>query len=125
MSRRNAVDAIIAVERLRDHVSSHLMISELRTVDADELWMSPGYKRRSLAIHFTWKQDWNREQVLPMIERDLAPFEVRPHWAKLLTIPCAQLHQRYEKCTEFKRFVAPCDPQGKCRNEFLSANLYG
>ena len=31
--RRNAVDAIVAVERLRDHVSPHLMITELRTID--------------------------------------------------------------------------------------------
>jgi xylitol oxidase len=124
--RKNAVDAIIAVERLRDHVSPHLMITELRTIDADELWMSPCYKRPSLAIHFTWKQDWESvRKVLPMIERELAPFEMRPHWGKLFTIPSAQLQQRYEKCVEFKRFVAQCDPHGKFRNEFLSANLYG
>lgn len=124
--RRNAVEAIAAVERLRDRVSPHLMISELRTIDADELWMSPCYKRPSLAIHFTWKQDWEAVQkVLPMIERELAPFEVRPHWGKLFTIPSDQLQQRYEKCAEFKRFVARCDPQGKFRNAFLTANLYG
>jgi xylitol oxidase len=126
VSRRNAVEAIVAVERLRDHVSPHLLITELRTIDADELWMSPCYKRPSLAIHFTWKQDWQSvSKVLPMIERELAPFDVRPHWGKLFTIPSAQLQQRYEKCAEFKRFVAQCDPHGKFRNEFLSANLYG
>ena len=44
------------------------MITELRTIDADELWMSPCYKRASLAIHFTWKQDWpSVSKVLPMI----------------------------------------------------------
>jgi len=124
--RRNAVDAIAAVERLRDQVSPHLMISELRTIEADELWMSPCYKRPSLAIHFTWKQDWEAvRQVLPMIERELAPFEVRPHWGKLFAIPSAQLQQRYEKCAEFKRFVAQCDPQGKFRNAFLNTTLFG
>jgi xylitol oxidase len=123
--RRNAVDAIIAVERLRDHVSPHLLITELRTIDADELWMSPCYRRPSLAIHFTWKPDWESvRKVLPMIERELAPFEARPHWGKLFTIPPAQLQQGYEKCADFKRFVAQYDPHGKFRNEFLSANLY-
>jgi xylitol oxidase len=123
--RRNAVEAIAAVERLRDHVSPHLMITELRTIDADELWMSPCYKRPSLAIHFTWKQDWpSVSKVLPMIERELAPFDVRPHWGKLFTIPSATLQQRYEKCAEFKRLVAQYDPQGKFRNKFLTANLY-
>ncbi len=124
--RRNAVEAIAAVERLRDHVSPHLMITELRTIEADELWMSPCYKRPSLAIHFTWKPDWQSvRNVLPMIERELAPFDVRPHWGKLFTIPSAQLQKRYERCAEFKRFVARLDPRGKFRNEFLTANLYG
>jgi xylitol oxidase len=124
--RRNAVEAIAAVERLRDHVSPHLMITELRTIEADELWMSPCYKRPSLAIHFTWKQDWpSVSKVLPMIERELAPFDVRPHWGKLFTIPSAQLQQRYEKCADFKQFVARHDARGKFRNQFLTANLYG
>jgi alditol oxidase len=126
VARSNAVDAISAVERLRDHVSPHLMITELRTIAADDLWMSPCYKRPSLAIHFTWKQDWpSVRKVLPMIERELAPFEVRPHWGKLFTIPSTQLQQRYEMSAEFKRLVAEHDPRGKFRNAFLTANLYG
>ena len=70
---QNAVEAILAVERLREQISPHLMISELRVVDADQLWMSPCYKQPSLAIHFTWKQDWDSvRKVLPMIEKELA-----------------------------------------------------
>ena len=123
--RRNAVDAILAVERLRDHVSPHLMISELRTIEADQLWMSPCYRQPSLAIHFTWKQDWTSvRKVLPMIERELAPFNVRPHWGKLFALAPAQLQGRYEKCGEFKQLLAQYDPAGKFRNEFLTANLY-
>jgi xylitol oxidase len=117
VARSNAVDAIVAVERLRDHVSPHLMITELRTIAADDLWMSPCYKRPSLAIHFTWKQDWPAVRtVLPMIERELAPFEVRPHWGKLFTIPSRQLQRRYEMSAEFKALVAEHDPHGKFRN---------
>jgi alditol oxidase len=123
--RRNAVEAILAVERLRDHVSPHLMISELRTIDADGFWMSPCYNQPSLAIHFTWKQDWESVQkVLPMIERELTPFGVRPHWGKLFTLPPAQLQGRYEKCGEFKQLIARYDPKAKLRNEFLTKHLY-
>jgi len=125
VARSNAVDAIGAVEKLRDHVSPHLMITELRTIAADDLWMSPHYQRPSLAIHFTWKQDWPAvRKVLPMIERELAPFEVRPHWGKLFTIPSAQLLQRYPMAAAFKALVAEHDPQGKFRNAFLTTNLY-
>jgi xylitol oxidase len=124
--RRNAVEAILAVERLRDRVSPHLMISELRTIEADTLWMSPCCNRASLAIHFTWKQEWEAVRgLLPLIERELAPFEVRPHWGKLFSISSSQLEARYEKWQDFKQLVARLDPKAKWRNEFLSTNLYG
>jgi alditol oxidase len=85
--RRNAVDAILAVERLRDQVTPHLMISEIRTIAADDLWMSTCYQRPSVAIHFTWKQDWPAvRRLLPVIEKELAPFQPRPHWGKLFTL---------------------------------------
>lgn len=123
--RKNAVEAILAVERLRDQVSPHLMISELRTIDADDLWMSPCYQQPSVAIHFTWKQDWaSVRKVLPMIEKELEPFGVRPHWGKLFTLSPARLQSRYEKLADFKKLVQQYDPQGKFRNEFLNTNLY-
>ena len=79
--RGNAVDAILAIERLRDRITPHLFISEIRTIDADELWLSPCYKRPSVAIHFTWKPDWDSvRDLLPVIEKELSPNNVRPHW---------------------------------------------
>lgn len=126
VDRKNAVEAILAVERLNKFVSPHLMITELRTIDADNLWMSPCYKRPSLAIHFTWKQDWaSVRKVLPMIEKELAPFNTRPHWGKLFTIAPKQLQARYEKMPEFKKMLTDYDPQGKFRNAFLDTNIFG
>ena len=123
--RKNAVEAIAAVERLRDSVSPLLMITELRTIAADDLWISTAYKRDSLAIHFTWKPEWESvRKVLPMIERALAPFDVRPHWGKLFTLAPATLRSRYERMDGFKQLVAKYDPGGKFRNEFLTTNLY-
>ena len=101
------------------------MISELRTIAADELWMSPCYQRPSLAIHFTWKQDWQAvRKVLPMIERELSPYQVRPHWGKLFTIKPTVLQSRYDKLVDFKELVRTYDPQGKFKNQFLTTNLY-
>ena len=124
--RRNAVEAILAVERLRDAISPHLMISELRTIDGDNLWMSPCYKQPSLAIHFTWKQDWpSVRKVLPQIEKELALFGARPHWGKLFTIAPATLQSRYEKWPDFLKMLREYDPKGKFRNAFLDKNIYG
>jgi xylitol oxidase len=124
--RKDAVEAILAIERLRDRVSPHLQISELRTIAADRLWMSPCHERPSLAIHFTWKPDWDSvRKLLPIIEQELAPFQVRPHWGKLFAMEGAQLQSRYEKLADFKGLLAEHDPHGKFRNAFLARTLYG
>jgi xylitol oxidase len=123
--RLNAIDAILAVERLRGEVGPHLLISEIRAIAADDLWMSPCYKQPSVSIHFTWKQDWPAVQrLLPIIERELGPFHVRPHWGKLFTISPTDLRARYERLPEFLEECAKYDPHGKFRNEFLNKNIF-
>jgi xylitol oxidase len=73
--RDRAVEAILAVERLRDQVSPALLITEIRTIAADKLWMSPCYEQDCVTIHFTWKPDRPTvSKLLPVIERELAPF---------------------------------------------------
>jgi xylitol oxidase len=124
--REKGYEAILAVERLRDHITPHLLISELRTIEADDLWMSPCYKRPSMAIHFTWKPEWSAVRtVLPMIEESLAPFEARPHWAKLNTVRATNLQSLYSKLPEFRALLKTCDPNGKFRNEYLNNTIYG
>ncbi|MEO6685933.1 MAG: D-arabinono-1,4-lactone oxidase, partial [Dyadobacter sp.] len=123
--RKNAVDAIMAVYKLADQVAPHLMTTEIRTIAADNLWMSPCYKQDSVAIHFTWKQDWpNVSKVLPVIERELAPFNARPHWGKMFTMAPAKLQSLYEKLPDFQKLIKEYDPQGKFRNDFLDMYIY-
>jgi alditol oxidase len=124
--RERAVDAILAVEKLRDQISPHLMISEIRTIAADDLWMSPAFRRDSVAIHFTWKPEWPQVRaLLPVIEKELGAFQPRPHWGKLFTISPAQLHACYEKLPDFVALSRKYDPKGKFRNEFLNRNIFG
>ena len=123
--RQNAVDAIFAVQRLRDRVGPHLLISEIRAIAADDLWMSPCYKQPSVAIHFTWKQDWPAVRILlPQIEKELSPFHVRPHWGKLFTISPADLRARYARLPDFVELCGKYDPHGKFRNDFLNKNIF-
>ena len=123
--RQHAVEAILAVERLRDQVSPHLMISEIRTIAADNLWLSPCYEQPCVSIHFTWKQDWPAvRKLLPVIEKELAPFKARPHWGKLFTTSPAELKSIYQKLPDFIQLSKKYDAQGKFRNEFLSTNVF-
>ncbi len=78
------------------------------------------YQRPSLAIHFTWKPEWPEVQkVLPLIEEKLAPFNARPHWAKLFTIPPSTIQHLYPKMPDYQALLKQYDPQGKFRNQFI------
>ncbi|WP_261300491.1 FAD-binding protein [Paenibacillus andongensis] len=121
--RQDAYHALCALDRIREHISPLLYVSEVRTIAEDNLWMSPCYKQESVAIHFTWKPNWEAvKQVLPIIEKQLAPFQARPHWGKLFTMQPTQLQSLYEKLPDFRQLLLQCDPQGKFLNAFL--NIY-
>lgn len=121
----HAWEAIMAMEKLHEKISPHLFISEIRTVNEDNLWMSPFYKKNCVALHTTWKQEVDTVMnLLPLVEAQLAPFNARPHWAKLFTIPPSVLQSRIEKLADFKQLVNQYDPNGKFRNDFLNRNLY-
>jgi xylitol oxidase len=119
----SAYEAIRAVEKLRDRITPLLFVSELRTIAADGLWMSPFYQRPSLAIHFTWKPLWEEvRKLLPVIEEQLAPFGARPHWAKLFAKAPGKL---YERLGDFRELAEDLDRSRKFRNDFLDANVFG
>jgi len=123
--RRNAIDAILAMERMRDQITPHLLISEIRTIAADDLWMSTCYRQPSVTIHFTWKPDWPAvSRLLPVIEKELSPFQPRPHWGKLFTLHPAEIRSRYERLADFIHLATQYDPKGKFRNDFLNTYLF-
>lgn len=122
--RKNAVEAILAMERIREQIAPLLLISEIRTVAADDFWLSPCYQRPSVAIHFTLKREWDGvSNLLPVIERELAPYDARPHWGKLFTMPAARVKSQYAKLADFTRLAKQFDPSGKFRNDFLNQYL--
>lgn len=123
--RRHAVAAFSALRKIQHLIAPHLLVSEIRTIAADELWLSMNYQQDSVAFHFTWKQDWNAVRlVLPAIEAALAPFGVRPHWGKLFTLPGGIVQSRYDRLGDFRDLAQRMDPSGKFRNAFVTANLF-
>ncbi len=112
--RQHAVDAIMAIARLGDQVGPYLLTSEVRAIAADNLWMSPCYQQDCVTIHFTWKPDWpGVSKLLPIVERELAPYNARPHWGKLFTMAPADLEKYYPKLPEFREVAKRVRSQGK------------
>ncbi|MGD8168437.1 D-arabinono-1,4-lactone oxidase [Herbiconiux sp. P16] len=124
ISRSDAVAALTAVRALADRIAPHLLVTELRTVAADSLWLSPAYQRESLAIHFTWRNEPEPVRaLLPVVEAALAPFDPRPHWGKWFAMGAAEIVPKYERAAEFGALAAELDPQGRFRNSYLERVL--
>jgi len=124
--RAQAWDALTAIAALREHVAPLLQVAEVRTVAADDLWMSPCYERDCVSFHFTWVADWHAVRaLLPRIEAQLLPLGARPHWGKLFTVAPDEVRARYPKLGDFRALARELDPDGKFRNPFLDAYVYG
>ncbi|GAA0670796.1 alditol oxidase [Kitasatospora atroaurantiaca] len=120
LPRAAASAAVAELRALGAQLAPVLHISEVRTVAADELWLSPSYGRASLAFHFTWKPDLAAvAPVLATVERALLPLGGRPHWGKLTL--SGQAASSYERLPDFLALRRALDPAGKFGNRFTDA----
>ncbi|WP_216326626.1 FAD-binding protein [Deinococcus aestuarii] len=124
--REHGPAALRALHGLGEQIAPLLQVSEVRTVAADGLWLSPAYERESVAFHFTWHRDERAvRELLPALEARLAPFGVRPHWGKVFTLPPAHLRASYARLPDFRDLLVSLDPRGKFRNAFLETFIFG
>lgn len=124
--RADAVAAIAELRALSDRITPLLLVSEIRTVAADRLWLSTAYGQDSVGFHFTWKQRQAEvEEVLPVMEEALAPFNARPHWGKLFHAGADSLAGLYPRFADFKDLAERMDPEHKFRNDFLARKVFG
>ncbi|HEV3465385.1 MAG TPA: D-arabinono-1,4-lactone oxidase [Actinomycetota bacterium] len=126
LPRAQAVAALQALRALAGVVRPVLQVSELRTVAADRLWMSPQHGRDTLSVHFTWHKDWPAVRaVLAEVEAALAPFGARPHWGKLFLAEAADLAPRYPRLGDFTGLAGRLDPRGVFVNDWLRRHVLG
>jgi xylitol oxidase len=120
LPRERTREAFEAVRGLGEQVARVVQISEIRTIAADELWLSPCYRRDAVALHFTWIADLGAvAPVLASVERVLLPLGARPHWGKVfLSGPAAAL-ATYPRAEDFRALIDRRDPDGKFRNAFV------
>jgi xylitol oxidase len=124
--RQHAVEGLRVLNRLSEQIAPLLQASEVRTIAADTLWMSPYYKQECVALHFTWKSDWpGISKLLPQMEEGFEPLKARPHWGKTFTMPAARVQSLYERLPDFQQLLREYDPQGKFRNAFLDSYIFG
>jgi alditol oxidase len=120
-------EAAAAVERLRalaPRFAHLLQVSEVRTIAADDLWLSGASGRDVVGLHFTWVRDVpGVYAVLPAIEAALLPLGGRPHWGKCFVAGAAELEPLYPRLSDFRGLAGRLDPLGRFRNAFLERHV--
>jgi xylitol oxidase len=116
MSRGAA--ALEAVRGLRKRLARVLLVSEIRAIAADDLWLSGASGRPTLALNFTWRHN-AREVVglLPRLQEALAPFDARPHWGTVWRR--FSLNPLYPRLTDARDLFERLDPDGTFSNDHL------
>lgn len=123
--REHARAALLAVAELRDRIAPLLVASEIRTIAADNFWLSPFNDNACVALHFTWNLDWpGVSAFLPDLEAAIAPFDARPHWGKLFTTAPERIRALYPRLPDFQALAQEYDPTGKFRNDFLDRYIF-
>jgi xylitol oxidase len=119
-----ALEAIGAVRGLREQLAPILLVSEIRTIARDDLWLSPSHSVDCVALHFTWRLDVPAvEAFLPSLDDALAPFAARPHWGKVFTTTPERLLAAYPRLPQLRALAERLDPAGTFRNELTDTWL--
>lgn len=123
--RDRAPEVIDILRGLAPRIAPLLQVSEIRTIAADELWLSPAYRQDSVAFHFTWVRD--EPAVLGLlreVETAIAGCGPRPHWGKLFVADAAGLATVYDRLPDFRRLAERLDPAGVFRNAYLDRYVF-
>ncbi len=118
--REDAADALTAMWSVGADLDDALQVSELRTIAADDLWLSPACERDVFALHFTWVRDDDLvAAAVDTVEGALAPFDPLPHWGKVSHVPPAVIARRVPRLGDFAVLADTHDPDHRFRNTFL------
>ncbi|NUR01659.1 MAG: FAD-binding protein [Streptomyces sp.] len=119
LPRRHAATALKALSAVRASIAPALQVCEIRTVAADDLWLSPAYQRPSVALHFTWINDAAAAAAaVAVVEEALGGLDPRPHWGKVFGMSPDHVRDAFPRIEDFEALVHRIDPAGKFTNAF-------
>ena len=124
LPRTAAREAFAAVRPLGPRLDPVLQVCEIRSIAADDLWLSGSEGRDTVALHFTWVLDTEGVYaVLPALEEALLPLGGRPHWGKCFVAQAAELAPLYPRWGDFRALRDRRDPDRVFGNAFLDRVL--
>lgn len=125
VERTNAMGAIQALRDQAHTFSDALMVSEIRTVGRDGLWMSPQHDCDNVAFHFTWHHDVvAASRAARAVAIALQEFSPRPHWGKVFDPSLFDFERLFPRLGDALAFFERHDPNGMFRNEWMRRNKF-
>ena len=127
LPRESAGAALSALMRMRERIAPLILITEVRTVAADALWLSPNYRQDSAALHFTWKPDWPVVSILlPEIEAGAGSLR-RPVRTGANFLPCLPRKSNpcIRNCRSFANYCAASIQTANSAMRFWMRNSSG
>lgn len=110
--------ALAAVRSLGRRMSRVLLVSQIRAVAADHLWLSGAQGHAALAIRFSWRRDIKRIiALLPTLQEALEPFGARPHWGTVWRR--FSLDPLYPRLADARNLFEQLDPDGRFSTDRL------
>jgi len=117
----NGPDCVQEVaEHMRRLGGNFLFPIEYRTVQGDDIWLSPFYGRDSvsISIHQYAKQPYRR--LFDGVEAIFRSYGGRPHWGKLHTLTARELAPLYPHWDDFQSVRRRLDPNGVFLTPYLA-----
>ena len=113
-------EVVAAIEAHRNDIFFPI---EVRTIEADDAWLSPFYQRPSgsVAVHAYYKDDY--KFLFALIEPIFRRHGGRPHWGKLNSLRAADFKALYPRWKEAMEVRASLDPDGRFLNAYLKKAL--
>jgi len=123
-----AADGPTCLRAIRDSVRAHrpqaFFPIEYRYVAADEIPLSPFYRRDSAVLSVHQYAPVPHDPYFAETEKILLGFGGRPHWGKLHTLTAERLRPMYPEWEGFHAVRRRLDPEGKFLSPYLR-RLFG
>jgi FAD/FMN-containing dehydrogenase len=92
---------------------------EVRTVGADDAYLSPNYRTATTVISVSGMPGTDYWGYLRAVDALLQQFDARVHWGKLHFLTRERLHALYPEAGEFIAVRRELDPDGRLLNDHL------
>ncbi|MBB5161648.1 D-arabinono-1,4-lactone oxidase [Mycobacterium sp. AZCC_0083] len=114
-------DAFLALrELILAKYPDQLYPIEVRSIAADDAYLSPFYQRPSISISICGHEDKDYMGFLADVAATLDDFDARPHWGKLNFMTRERIARLFPRLGDFEAVRQELDPQGTFLSPYLS-----